>query len=155
LIHFREPSQVFIFLQSATGTLTDYNGSFYLLNQPLGSRQDHWGEHLVSGRPTFLESTSLDIPPQLLGVSVPSRNLAQAGIRFHSSVTLTVKKFMQISSSPTLSFLFKRMWCVCSCGQCCGSEIIFSGSGSYLDLNFGSGFGSGLFMKNTLEIQMI
>jgi hypothetical protein len=31
--------------------------------------------------------------------------------------------------------------------QCCGSEIIFSGSGSYLDLNFGSG--SGLFMKNT------
>jgi hypothetical protein len=35
--------------------------------------------------------------------------------------------------------------------------IIFSGSGSYLDLNFGSGFesGSGLFMKNTLEIQMI
>jgi hypothetical protein len=37
--------------------------------------------------------------------------------------------------------------------QCCGSEIIFSGSGSYLDLNFGSG--SGLFMKNTLEIQMI
>ncbi len=43
--------------------------------------------------------------------------------------------------------------------QCCASEIIFSGSGSYLDLNFGSGFefgsGSGLFMKNTLEIQMI
>ncbi len=35
--------------------------------------------------------------------------------------------------------------------QCCGSEIIFSGSGSYLDLNFGSGFGSGsgLLMKNT------
>jgi hypothetical protein len=26
--------------------------------------------------------------------------------------------------------------------QCCGFEIIFSGSGSYLDLNFGSGFGS-------------
>jgi hypothetical protein len=42
-------------------------------------------------------------------------------------------------------------------GQCCASEIIFSGSGSYLDLNFGSGFesGSGLFIKNTLEIQMI
>jgi hypothetical protein len=41
--------------------------------------------------------------------------------------------------------------------QFCGSEIIVSGSGSYLDLNFGSGFesGSGLFMKNTLEIQMI
>ncbi len=41
--------------------------------------------------------------------------------------------------------------------QCCASKIIFSGSGSYLDLNFGSGFesGSGLFMKNTLEIQMI
>ncbi len=43
--------------------------------------------------------------------------------------------------------------------QCCGSEIIFSGSGSYLALNFrsGSGFesGSGLFMKNTLEIQII
>jgi hypothetical protein len=37
--------------------------------------------------------------------------------------------------------------------QCCGSEIIFSGSGSYLDLNFVSG--SGLFMKITLEIQMI
>jgi hypothetical protein len=37
--------------------------------------------------------------------------------------------------------------------QCCGSEIILSGSGSYLDLNFGSG--SGLFMKNTLEIHMI
>jgi hypothetical protein len=31
--------------------------------------------------------------------------------------------------------------------QCCGSEIIFSGSGSYLDLNFGSR--SCLFMKNT------
>jgi hypothetical protein len=35
--------------------------------------------------------------------------------------------------------------------QCCASEIIFSGSGSYLDLNFGSGSGfesgSGLFMK--------
>jgi hypothetical protein len=32
--------------------------------------------------------------------------------------------------------------------QCCGSEIIFfgSGSGSYLDLNSGSG----VFMKNTL-----
>jgi hypothetical protein len=31
------------------------------------------------------------------------------------------------------------------------------GSGSSLDLNFGSGFqsGSGLFMKNTLEIQII
>jgi hypothetical protein len=31
------------------------------------------------------------------------------------------------------------------------------GSGSYFDLNFGSGFesGSGLFMKNTLEIQII
>ncbi len=43
--------------------------------------------------------------------------------------------------------------------QCCASEIIFSGSGSYLDLNFGSGSGfesgSSLFMKNTLEIQMI
>ncbi len=47
--------------------------------------------------------------------------------------------------------------------QCCGSKIIFSGSGSYLGLNFGfrsgfeSGFGSGsgLLMKNTLEIQMI
>jgi hypothetical protein len=39
--------------------------------------------------------------------------------------------------------------------QCCGSEIIFSGSGSYLDLNFGFKSGSGLFMKNTLEIQMI
>jgi hypothetical protein len=46
-------------------------------------------------------------------------------------------------------------------------EIIFFGSasGSYLDLNFGSEFGSGsgfesgsgygVFMKNTLEIQMI
>jgi hypothetical protein len=33
--------------------------------------------------------------------------------------------------------------------QCCGSEIIFFGSG------FESGSGSGLFMKNTLEIQMI
>ncbi len=35
--------------------------------------------------------------------------------------------------------------------------FFFSGSGSYLDLNFGSGFesGSGVFMKNTLEIQMI
>jgi hypothetical protein len=37
----------------------------------------------------------------------------------------------------------------------------FSGYGSYLDLNFGSESrfvfesGSGLFMKNTLEIQMI
>ncbi len=36
-------------------------------------------------------------------------------------------------------------------------KFFFSGSGSDLDLNFGSGFesGSGLFMKNTLEIQMI
>jgi hypothetical protein len=38
-------------------------------------------------------------------------------------------------------------------------KLFFSGSGSYLDLNFGSGSGSesgsGLFMKNTLEIQMI
>jgi hypothetical protein len=49
--------------------------------------------------------------------------------------------------------------------QCCGPEIIiiiiifFFGSGSYLDLNFGieSGFesGSGLLMKNTLEIQIL
>jgi hypothetical protein len=39
--------------------------------------------------------------------------------------------------------------------QCCGSEIMFSGSGSYLDLNFGSGFesgsGSGLFMKKYIR----
>jgi hypothetical protein len=38
-------------------------------------------------------------------------------------------------------------------------KLFFSGSGSYLDLNFISGFGfesgSGLFMKNTLEIQII
>jgi hypothetical protein len=36
-------------------------------------------------------------------------------------------------------------------------KLFFSGSGSYLDLNFGSGIesGSGVFMKNTLEIQMI
>jgi hypothetical protein len=36
-------------------------------------------------------------------------------------------------------------------------KLFFSGSGSYLDLNFGSGFesGSGLLMKNTLEVQMI
>ncbi len=43
--------------------------------------------------------------------------------------------------------------------QWCGSEIIFSGSGSYLDLNFGSGFGfesgSDLFMINSLEIQIM
>jgi hypothetical protein len=32
---------------------------------------------------------------------------------------------------------------------------IFFGSGSYFDLDFGSGFGSGLFMKNTFELQMI
>jgi hypothetical protein len=34
-------------------------------------------------------------------------------------------------------------------------ELLFSGTGSYLNLNFGSGYGSGLFMKNTLEIQII
>ncbi len=45
--------------------------------------------------------------------------------------------------------------------RCCGSEIKFSfflsGSGSFFGLNFGSGFesGSGLYMKNTLEIQII
>jgi hypothetical protein len=38
--------------------------------------------------------------------------------------------------------------------QCCGYEIIFSGSGSYLDLNFGSGFesGSGLVYEKYIRI---
>jgi hypothetical protein len=38
-------------------------------------------------------------------------------------------------------------------GQCCGSGIIYFGSGSYFDLI--SGFGSGLFMKNIFEMQII
>jgi hypothetical protein len=42
-----------------------------------------------------------------------------------------------------------------SADQCCGSEIINFGSGSDLDLNFRSGFVSGLFMKNIFEMQII
>jgi hypothetical protein len=33
--------------------------------------------------------------------------------------------------------------------------LFLFGSGSYFDLYFGSGFGSGLFMNNTFEMQII
>jgi hypothetical protein len=39
--------------------------------------------------------------------------------------------------------------------QCCGTEIIFFRSVSGFNQNFGSGFGSRLFMKNTVELQII
>jgi hypothetical protein len=40
-------------------------------------------------------------------------------------------------------------------GSVVDPKLFFSGSGSYLDLNSGFESGSGLFMKNKLEIQII
>jgi hypothetical protein len=42
--------------------------------------------------------------------------------------------------------------------QCCGSEVIFvfgPVSGSGFNLNFGSGFGSGMLIKNTFKLKII
>ncbi len=71
------------------------------------------------------------------------------------------RRSFQLGSMATYRALFRSVKTtkegvlIQCCGisyQCCGSEIIFCGSG--FNLNFGPGSGSGLFMKNTFELQI-
>ncbi len=85
-------------------------------------------------------------------------NLLRQLIYRHAENNVRIHKVPDSVADPD-PYNFQGSGSVPGCSrQCCGSEIIFFfGSGSYLDLNFGSGFGSGsgLFMKITLEIQII
>ncbi len=111
---------------------------------------------ICSFREILWSPCPLSIPSFLLNASrsYPSFSAIFRGVYIGPKTTTpTLRKLYFFPSRDKPIFAPPRIL------QCCGSEMIFSWSGSYLDLNFGSGFesgsGSGLFMKHTLEIQII